>query len=463
MRVCRVVGLALAGALAFSAPPVSASGSARSIVRIREGLNGWNKIHFICSLLGCQVGGSLDTLPGETGDSSLFLVYGLPDFLTPGVLGIEAIERDLPVQVEDAQSGWGSTQATAGVLDGLSDRTPAAYYGTTAWRSYLDQPAAEIVRVRETHCVLGTTGSAIVAVIDTGVDRSHPTLQGVLTEGYDFTRGREGGDEKADVNQATAGVLDGIYGVNQATAAALDQATAGVLDDTDFSHFGHGTMVAGVVHLVAPTSRIMPLKAFGANGEGYTSDIIRAVRFAAARGAKVVNMSFSRATPSPELKRALDQAAGRGLILVASAGNDGQSAAKYPAAHSNVMSVASTANDDTRSTFSNYGPTVWVAAPGEAVLTTYPWGTFAAAWGTSFSTPMVAGAAALVGGMDPDSTQAQVSGAIANAHNLTPELGHGRLDVVQAVEAGRNMWPEAPSGPVPDSCGTSAQDWTTDF
>jgi len=174
-------------------------------------------------------------------------------------------------------------------------------------------------------------------------------------------------------------------------------------------------------------------------------------------------MSFSRATPSPELKRALDQAAGRGLILVASAGNDGQSAAKYPAAHSNVMSVASTANDDTRSTFSNYGPTVWVAAPGEAVLTTYPWGTFAAAWGTSFSTPMVAGAAALVGGMDPDSTQAQVSGAIANAHNLTPELGHGRLDVVQAVEAGRNMWPEAPSGPVPDSCGTSAQDWTTDF
>ena len=462
MRVRRVVGLALAGALALGAQPAAASGNGRSIVRIREGLNGWNKINFLCTLLSCQVGGSLELLPGEVGSSSLFLVYGLPDFILPGVLGIEAIERDLPVQVEDE---WGSCQATAGVLDDLSDRTPAQYYGTTAWRSYLEQPAAQIVRVSETHCVLGATGSATVAVIDTGVDRQHATLQDVLTEGYDFTRGVAGGDEKADVNQATAGVLDGIYGVNQATAAALDQATAGVLDDTDLSHFGHGTMVAGAVHLVAPTSPIMPLKAFRANGEGYTSDIIRAVRFAVARGAKVINMSFSRATPSPELKRALDYAVAHGLILVASAGNDGQSLAKYPAAYSNVMSVASTADDDTRSSFSNYGSTVWVAAPGEAVLTTYPWGSFAAAWGTSFSTPLVAGAAALVAGLDDASRQGNVSGAIANAQPLTPELGHGRLDVYQAVEAGRALWPEsagAHNAPLPESCSTSGVDWTTE-
>ena len=134
-------------------------------------------------------------------------------------------------------------------------------------------------------------------------------------------------------------------------------------------------------------------------------------------------MSFSRATPSPELKRALDYAARRGLILVASAGNDGQSLAKYPAAYSNVMSVASTADDDTRSTFSNYGSTVWVAAPGEAVLTTYPWGSFAAAWGTSFSTPLVAGAAALVAGLDDASRQGNVSGAIAQ--RAVPDAGAG--------------------------------------
>jgi subtilisin family serine protease len=106
---------------------------------------------------------------------------------------------------------------------------------------------------------------------------------------------------------------------------------------------------------------------------------------------------------------------------------------------------------------------VWVAAPGEGIITTYPWGTFAAAWGTSFSAPMVAGAAALVAGLDAGATYGQVSGAIANAQYLTPELGHGRLDVFQAVEAGRSIWPEAASAPVPDSCATSAQDWTTEF
>jgi hypothetical protein len=469
MRVRRVVGLALAGALALGAQPAAASGNGRSIVRIRENLNGWNKIHFLCNLLGCQIGASLDTLPGEVGASSLFLVYGLPDFIPPGVFGIEAIEKDLPARADDDDhchnepgGCWGSTQATAGVLDELWDRAPANYYGSTAWRAYLDQPAATIIRVGETHCQLGATGNVTVAVIDTGIDRNHPTLNSVLADGYDFTRDVAGGEERADVDQATAGVLDGIYGVNQATAAALDQATAGVLDDTDYSHFGHGTMVAGVVHLVAPTSLIMPLKAFGANGEGYTSDIIRAVHFAVARGAKVINMSFSRATPSPELKRALDEATAHGLILVASAGNDGQSMAKYPAAYSNVMSVASTANDDTRSTFSNYGSTVWVGAPGEGVITTYPWASFAAAWGTSFSTPMVAGAAALLGGMDHGSTHNRVSAAIATAQYLTPELGNGRLDLYQAVTAGRAQWPDAATAPVPDSCGSSALDWSTE-
>ena len=304
-------------------------------------------------------------LPGETAASSLFLVYDLPANLPQGlplgvtlyILGVEAIEVDLPVTVEDHQghndqSGcWGANQATAGVLDELLDRTPAIYYGTTAWQGYLiaagrrHRPRAGKRTARS-----GATGAAKVAIIDTGVDRSHPTLQPFLTEGFDFTRDVDGGDEVADVDQATAGVLDGLYGMNQSTVAALDQATAGVLDDTDYSHFGHGTMVAGVVHLVAPTAQIMPLKAFSASGQGYTSDIVRAIHYAVRKGAKVLNMSFSRSTSSNELRRAINFASDRGLIAVASAGNDGQSSPKYPAAWSNVMAVASTTNDDTRST-----------------------------------------------------------------------------------------------------------------
>ncbi|HEV7501847.1 MAG TPA: S8 family serine peptidase, partial [Vicinamibacteria bacterium] len=143
------------------------------------------------------------------------------------------------------------------------------------------------------------------------------------------------------------------------------------------------------------------------------------------------------------------------------AGNDGQSTLVYPAAYPNVMGVASTSNDDVRSTFSNYGEDlVWVAAPGEGVVTTYPFGSFAAAWGTSFSTPLVAGGAALLVGLEGSANQEQAAGAIAQAQALTPELGYGRLDLFQAVTAGRNLWPNAPESALPDSCAASGVDWS---
>jgi hypothetical protein len=455
----------LAVLLAGLATPVAALDTNRTIVRIQAGLVGQTVIQSICAALHCQVIGALDLLPGETAPSSLFVVRNLPPpswLVNYTLLGIESVEPDLAVGVNsEEEEYWYSSQATAAVLDQLWNRAPTSYFGTSAWLSYFEQPAALIVRVREAHCGLHATGAGTVAVIDTGVDPTHPALTPVLTQGYDFTRNVEGGSERADVDQATAAVLDSIYSVNPATAAVLDQATAAVLDDGAHSHFGHGTMVAGLVHLAAPTASIMPLKAFDASGQGYTSDLIRALVYATRRGAKVVNMSFSRPTPSPELKRALDYATSHGLILVASAGNDGQSTLMYPAAYPNVMGVASTSNDDVRSSFSNYGANlVWVAAPGEGVLTTYPWGSFAAAWGTSFSTPLVAGGAALLVGLENSANQNQAAGAIAQAQALTPELGHGRLDLFQAVSAGRNLWPNAPESALPDSCAASGVDWS---
>jgi subtilisin family serine protease len=458
----------LAVFLAALASPAAAVEPTRTIVRIKPNLVGRTVIQTICTLLQCQVGASLDTLPDETAEpSSLFLVKNLPPpswLVNYSALGIDSVEPDLPAGLaSDQQEYWYSSQATAAVLDQLWNRAPAGYFGSSAWRSYLEQPAALIVRVGETHCGLRATGAGTVAVIDTGVDPTHPTLAPVLTQGYDFTRNLAGGSERADLDQATAAVLDSIYSVNPATAAVLDQATAAVLDDGSHSHFGHGTMVAGMVHLAAPTASIMPLKAFDAAGAGYTSDIIRAVVYATRRGAKVVNMSFSRSTPSGELKRALDYATSHGLVLVSSAGNDGQSTLTYPAAYDNVIGVASTSNDDVRSTFSNYGAgLVWVAAPGEGVLTTYPFGSFAAAWGTSFSTPLVAGAAALLVGLDGSVTQDQAASAIAQAQLLTPELGYGRLDLFQTVTAGRSLWPNAPESAVPDTCEASGVDWSPD-
>src|SRR6266481_5700372 len=110
----------------------------------------------------------------------------------------------------------------------------------------------------------------------------------------------------------------------------------------------------------------------------------------------------------------------------------------YPAALQNdVMGVASTTNQDTRSQFSNYGNAiVWVAAPGESIVSTYPYATYAAGWGTSFSAPFVSGTAALLRSIDAIGlNQSSASSAIAHAKYISPRLGYGRLDVYQAATA----------------------------
>jgi hypothetical protein len=109
----------------------------------------------------------------------------------------------------------------------------------------------------------------------------------------------------------------------------------------------------------------------------------------------------------------------------------------YPAAlQTDVMGVASTSDLDTRSTFSNFGNAiVWVAAPGEAIVTTYPFSTYSAGWGTSFSAPFVSGGAALLRALRTDINQSLASAAIAQAQFVGLDMGHGRLDLLMALTA----------------------------
>jgi subtilisin family serine protease len=203
-------------------------------------------------------------------------------------------------------------------------------------------------------------------------------------------------------------------------------------------------MTAGLVHLVAPKAKILPLKAFTANGQGYISNVVAALYYAVQHNANVVNMSFDVSTPSQALSQAISYANQSGLVLVAAAGNESTSAPVYPAAlNSSVMGIASTSDYDTRSTFSNYGNTdVWIAAPGEYVISTFPGGTYAAASGTSFSSPLVAGSADLLLSAKPSLNQKSAASAFSHAIKLTPDLNHGRLDVYQAVSA----WVNSSSG-----------------
>ena len=466
-----IVGLMLAAFVFSSSTVMAAPGD--KIVRTKS-LTGLPIVQTACRILGCYVKTVLDAPPDQqTQPSSLFLVSGLLNNtvnLVLSLLGLASIEEDSLVTItENDSEGWGSNQATAAVLDQataavldqLWNRTSMTYYGSPAWESYLTQPAAGIVGVRDAHCDQRATGGGLVAVIDTGVDVDHPTLAPALVPGYNFVRDSSSADEKNDLSQATAAVLDGTNWVNGGTVAGLDQATAAVLDDPDHAAFGHGTMVAGMIRLTAPKAKIMPVKAFSANGTANTSDVLRAIYYSVNKGAKVINMSFSRPTSSLELKIALDYAAARGVIAVASAGNEGTSQLRYPAAYDNVIGVAATTNNDVRSSYSSYGSKlVSYAAPGDWLITTYPFGTFAATSGTSFSAPIVAGGAALLVGIQGNASPSQVSSALSHAKYLGTDLGKGRVKLVDAVAAGRAMWPWGASSTVPASCGAGDVDWT---
>jgi subtilisin family serine protease len=420
------------------AVPMQASADSRLIVRVKPILfiDTTTVINNACRLVGCTVLYGLDgTL------KSLFLV-SVPDILNVNIVksllslvsGVVAIEFDAAVHTEGAQDD------SSDVPPSLLDKDPVSYYGASVRGGYVRQPAFGILGLQEAHDKYNATGKGItVAVIDTGVDGTHPVLSSVVVPGYDFTRNRDGGNEKDDVNQSTMTVLDqGKPGwVNQSTMAVLDQSTMAVLDGPEYGAFGHGTIVAGIIHLAAPKAKIMPMKAFKADGSGVISDVLRAIYKSTQNGAKIINMSFSFDSPSRELENAIDYATGKGVVAVASTGNDGKKINVYPAAYGTVIGVASTTNWDTLSSFSNYGTSVaWIAAPGEAIVSTYPMGTYAAAWGTSFSTPFATGAAALLAEMASISNK-QAADAEGASVWISYEVTKGRLDVPAAVRTWR--------------------------
>ena len=403
------------------------------IVRTNLGLAG---LQNVCLINSCTVVRSLD------GGNQLYLVQPaqglLPDLLATVLRVVDGILDAEPDQLLVIPPSTSSQPYQTTVPSTLWDQTPVNYYGSTVWDGYVNQPASAIIRVDQAQDAFNVTGSGIVADIDTGVDPNHPALKGVLLLGYDFTRNQPGGSEMTDVGQSSTSSCSACQAafVNQHTAAMLDQHTAAMLDGSPDAAFGHGTEVVGVIHLVAPTARIMPLKAFHPDGTGDLSDILRAIYYAVQNHVNVINMSFDLTTSSQELVTAINYASSNNVICVASSGNDGKQEIVYPAGLQNVMGVASTNDFDQRSSFSNYGnKVVWVAAPGENIVTTYPFGTYAATSGTSFSSPMVAGTAALILNLAPKANQAQAAAAISHAHWIGSNMGNGRLDVFRALSS----------------------------
>jgi len=414
--------------------------SSRFIVRDRAGVAGLN---LTCLLLSCNI---LEKIPDPAGQ--LFVVQNT------GILNPVAFLTRLLSAVGVVDAEIDQTVSTVGATIGeippyLTDEKPVRYYGAKVWEGYVIQTPNQIVRTAQTQSTFATTGQGVtVAMIDTGIDPENNVLRRQLVQGYDFTRNTNGGSEMGDVTQSTAGVIDGSTQpaqVNQSTAGVIDQGRAQVVNQPQYSAFGHGTMTAGIVHLVAPDASLMPLKAFHPDGTGFSSDVLRAIYYAVDHKAKVISMSFEFKSPSVELVKALNYATAQNVICVASAGNDGSMAIVYPSGLPNVIDVASTSNNNSPSAFSNYGtPPVWISAPGEAVMSTYPYGTYAVGWGTSFSAPFVSGTVALMAGLSPMASrvlnQGTAASAISHAQPIPEsQYGFGVLDTYRAVHAWANF------------------------
>lgn len=316
-------------------------------------------------------------------------------------------------------------------------------------------------------------GSVQVAVIDTGVDFSNPVLAGTSIGSIDVTGANDPAgllaqetspmvDQETSpmVDQETSPMVDSASTIvlNQETSPMVDQETSPMVDSAGRklpSAFGHGTMVAGLIHLVAPNAQILSIKAFTNAGRASISSIVAALGAALDKGVDVINASWSVNQFSQALATQIALAQAQNIIIVGAVANNGTNELVYPAALPAVIGVGCTDNSDKRCSFSDYGSDVDLAAPGYGITstfpmsyinngTTYPLSGFATGWGTSFSTPYVAGAVALLRSMQSHRSMNAVladwylsTGADPLAGYL--QLGAGRLDVFGAyVAAGGN-------------------------
>ena len=280
-----------------------------------------------------------------------------------------------------------------------------------------------------------TTGSSdiVVAVIDAGVNVSHPDLAAQLWTNPGEIAGN-GLDDDSD------GFVDDVRGWN------FVDSSADLSDNT-----GHGTEVAGVIAAATNNStgiagmcwqcKLMIVKVVQPGGAANYSDIAAGVAYAAQKGAKVINISLGGSSDSITLKTAIATAA-QSAVIVAGAGNDNGEAAFYPAAYDDyVLAVAGTTNTDTKVATSNYGTWVDVAAPGENILTTFNNGGYGSASGTSMAAPFASGLAGLIRSQHADWSANQVRAQIIQTTDnidaanpgLAGKLGSGRVNANKAV------------------------------
>jgi thermitase len=291
-----------------------------------------------------------------------------------------------------------------------------------------------------------TTGSnsVVIAVIDTGVDLGHPDLASKIWSNPGETGADAQGNDKRfnGVDDDGDGYVDDWQGWDFYNA-----------DNSPQDDHGHGTHVAGIAAAesnnglgitgIAWDAPIMPLKVLDNRGSGSVADLASGIVWATDHGARVINLSLGENSPSMLMENAVNYAYAHNVVVVAAAGNDGTLGVLYPAASANVIAVASTDASNNRSSFSNYGPEIDLAAPGSSIYSTY-WSaasgsTYFTKSGTSMAAPHVAGLAALLASLPQFGTVDQIRAALQNtaldlgSAGWDQYYGHGLIQAYNAL------------------------------
>lgn len=276
-------------------------------------------------------------------------------------------------------------------------------------------------------------GSLIVAVVDTGVQITHPDLAGAI-----WTNPRETRNGRDDDGN---GLVDDVNGWSFA------------LDSNDLSdRIGHGTHVAGIIAATAANGmgvagtarvRILPVDVFGGRDRASEVNIAKGIQYAAMQGAKVINLSLGAPAGafSQVEKDAIEFAISRGAVVLAAAGNESEQSPQpvgFPARLPNVIAVGATDVNDRRAAFSNFGSDLDVVAPGVDILNTYTQSRYARLSGTSMACPYAAGVTALIrskfANLSPEQTRARLLGSTDDvAAGPDVQTGAGRINALKAL------------------------------
>jgi subtilisin family serine protease len=282
---------------------------------------------------------------------------------------------------------------------------------------------------------ISTGNSSIkVAIVDDAVQITHPDLVNSI-----YTNTNEVPNNGIDDDNN--GYVDDING--------YDVANNDNDPNPDGSSYDHGTHVAGIsgassnnntgVASIGSGVSIVPVKS--TNSASVVSHGYEGIYYAVAANADVINMSWGGSGSSTTAENLINSAYNSGAVLVAAAGNDDVTTIFYPAGYANVIAVASSSSNDSKSSFSNYGAWIDISAPGSSILSTVVGGSYDYKSGTSMASPMVAGLAGLMLSHNPGLTQAEVKSCILNTAtdidglnpSYTGQLGAGRIDALAAM------------------------------